>query len=341
MRLTAIKTGIAFAAVFMGGYIYLNLGRSYNSMAADKTMTVVADGNWTSPEIWSGGRLPQDNDTLVVPAGKTLTVDVVTTRYVHLYIKVYGTIHLNGGKKIVMCDGKIDVYAGGLLVGENNGSKINICDVMVWSGNDPGAGPLSFGELTAPFQSRITSFNATIAGHTVTLQWDAEHETSNNYFTIERSADSINFQSLENVPGTGDGSSVQHYTHTDENPVKGNNYYRIKLTASNGMSVYSVIQNVKFAAKGQVQANDESKIQSIGPSPFSDSFTINYFAKTDGSANMQIANASGFIVAQKSFTAVKGMNTFSFNKGANLNTGIYYVKVEMNGKVDTKRVIKG
>src|SRR4051812_33903555 len=92
-----VATGIAFAACFTLFYLYFNLGRNYDAKAANNYMTAAQNGNWTSASTWSLGRVPKDSDTLVVDAGKTVTVDVVTQSYVHMYVKVYGTLHFNGG----------------------------------------------------------------------------------------------------------------------------------------------------------------------------------------------------------------------------------------------------
>jgi hypothetical protein len=96
---------------FLIAYAYFNLGVPEKAFAG--TMTAVANGNWTSSSTWSGGRVPQNNDTLIIPFGATVTVDVVTASYSHLLIIVNGTLYFNGGKKIIMCDGMVIVNAGG------------------------------------------------------------------------------------------------------------------------------------------------------------------------------------------------------------------------------------
>src|SRR5678815_4686906 len=123
---------------FLIAYAYFNLGVPEKAFAG--TMTAVANGNWTSSSTWSGGRVPQDNDTITIPAGTTVTVDVVTASYSHLLIIVNGTLYFNGGKKIIMCDGMVIVNAGGLLSAANSGSKFEVCGSFLWDGNDPGAG---------------------------------------------------------------------------------------------------------------------------------------------------------------------------------------------------------
>src|SRR5689334_20267854 len=134
--------------VFFLTYSYLNIGVSKKASAASSYMTAVANGNWSSFSTWSSGRVPMDGDTLVIPIGKTVTVDIVTASYSHLLIVVNGTLYFNGGKKIIMCEGMVVVATGGLLSASNSGSKFEICGSFLWDGNDPGAGPLIFGNFT-------------------------------------------------------------------------------------------------------------------------------------------------------------------------------------------------
>src|SRR4051812_22681007 len=81
-----IATGIAFVVCFTVFYMYFNFGRSFDSKAGNNAMTGTT-GNWSSSGTWSLSRVPKDSDTLTIPVGKTVTVDIVTQSYVHMYVK--------------------------------------------------------------------------------------------------------------------------------------------------------------------------------------------------------------------------------------------------------------
>src|SRR5258705_12485060 len=99
---TALISALVFN-LFVLTYSYLNLGTPQKAYAG--TMTAVASGNWTSASTWSAGRVPQDNDTITIPFGKTVTVDVVTVSYNHLLLIVNGVLYFNGGKKKIIWKG--------------------------------------------------------------------------------------------------------------------------------------------------------------------------------------------------------------------------------------------
>jgi hypothetical protein len=55
-------------------------------------------------------------------------------------------------------------------------------------------------------------------------------EKNNAYFTIQRSANGIDFTSIGNINGQLNTSTLKTYSFTDYQPIQGVNYYRIKQT---------------------------------------------------------------------------------------------------------------
>ena len=50
--------------------------------------------------------------------------------------------------------------------------------------------------------------NANADNDHVNVSWSTASETNNNYFTVERSADGMNFEPLANVKGAGNSNTV-------------------------------------------------------------------------------------------------------------------------------------
>jgi hypothetical protein len=330
-----VVTSIVFGTLFMAFYLLFNLGRSKDAHAAGNSMTVVANGNWNSTSTWSLNRVPGNYDTLIVPAGKTLTVNIVTTNYTSLHIQVYGTIYFVSGKKIVMCPGEIQVYAGGKLIGESVGSKIDICSNMVWDGNDPGDGPLYFSGGALPIT--LTSFSGEASGKTVNLSWTTANEINNDYFTIEHASDGHNFTPVMTVKGAGNSTSDIYYQTKDMHPGRGINYYRLKQTDYDGKFEYFDIISVSVdngITDGSIQ------IESVGPNPFKDDFNMQYTTNGSGTVIVTLVNSMGAVVRAESWPAEKGNRTWHFENAKNLASGIYFLTLTMNDKRVTKRLIK-
>jgi len=107
--------------------------------------------------------------------------------------------------------------------------------------------PFTFGSTsfnnTLPIQ--LIDFKATVAGQKVRLDWKTASEKNNDYFTIERSTDYVNFEPIQNIQGAGNSMNVLSYHAYDERPTAGRIYYRLKQTDFDGTFAYSNIVTVE------------------------------------------------------------------------------------------------
>ena len=83
----------------------------------------------------------------------------------------------------------------------------------------------------------------------VVISWATSKESSNIYFTIEKSKDGKKYTKVIDVPGSGNGQSYREYVETDYQPFKETSYYRIKQTEFNGNFKYFPVTGVMFNAE--------------------------------------------------------------------------------------------
>ena len=62
------------------------------------------------------------------------------------------------------------------------------------------------------------------------MKWSTATEIDNDYFSIERSIDGINWQTITNVIGAGNSTSLKQYSFTDKELNNDISYYRLKQT---------------------------------------------------------------------------------------------------------------
>jgi len=92
---------------------------------------------------------------------------------------------------------------------------------------------------------RFSTFNASLSNSQTDLFWQTSNEENNQYFQIERSADGINWKSLQTIEGAGVRStSIRKYTSADKEPLYGFNYYRIRQVNTDGTFSYSEVRKV-------------------------------------------------------------------------------------------------
>ncbi|MFP4288832.1 MAG: hypothetical protein ACLFQS_06215 [Bacteroidales bacterium] len=90
----------------------------------------------------------------------------------------------------------------------------------------------------SPLPIELLYFKAKAVSGQVYLEWGTATEINNDYFTIERSMDGINWEVITFETGAGNSNHTRHYSFTDQFPVDGISYYRLKQTDYDGKFEY-------------------------------------------------------------------------------------------------------
>jgi hypothetical protein len=99
----------------------------------------------------------------------------------------------------------------------------------------------------------------------VKLNWQTETELNNDFFTLERSIDGVNWKSFKVVKGAGNSNSPINYSHVDDDPNGKLLYYRLKQTDFDGEFSYSSIVVIELPDNTQI---------SLYPNPSETTITI-------------------------------------------------------------------
>ena len=99
-------------------------------------------------------------------------------------------------------------------------------------------------EEKAALPVELLSFEANAQDDLVTLTWATISEINNAFFSIERSANGINYKTIANLDGAGNSQGVINYEYVDRNPLDGFSFYRLKQTDFSGELDYSEVLSV-------------------------------------------------------------------------------------------------
>jgi hypothetical protein len=133
----------------------------------------------------------------------------------------------------------------------------------------------------------LISFKASLnSSNQAVLKWATASEKDNHYFEIERSKNAIDFESLGKMNGKGTSDLRNDYAFTDETPLKGINYYRLKQVDFDGTFSYTRPESVITEGDGSI---------SLYPNPTVNVLKIN-FEDLDQIETATIYNQSGVLM---------------------------------------------
>lgn len=174
--------------------------------------------------------------------------------------------------------------------------------------------------VSCPLPVELISFEAHLNNRQVELTWQTASEHNNDYFSVERSHDGTSWETIENLQGAGNSTSLLSYQTYDFYPYRGIGYYRLKQVDYDGKYSYSEIRSVYNTDELMVLPNPSTGVFGIGGMPKHQENKI------------LVLDITGKILEQHS------MEEESFQLDlTQRNTGIYFVII--NG-IESIKIIK-
>jgi autotransporter-associated beta strand protein len=117
--------------------------------------------------------------------------------------------------------------------------------------------------INAPLPIELIDFNAFTEIDKTTIEWISATETNNDFFTLERSIDGINWVTIKKVDGAGSSNNLREYLVVDFENLEGIIYYRLKQTDFDGNYSYSKVITIekqpKFSNQNVIFYNKSKK----------------------------------------------------------------------------------
>jgi hypothetical protein len=183
-----------------------------------------------------------------------------------------------------------------------------------------------------PLPVELLSFTAVCDGEKINIDWATASETNNDYFSIERSSNAIEWDQILVVSGAGTTNNYSYYSAEDNDPLPGYAYYRLKQVDFDGAYTYSdVVQagcesDLTFSIIAVVQGQQENEVVLA----FTDSQNEHY--------SIMLYDASGRLVKNLQGESVSGYNEVHVNAG-DLAEGIYMLTLQNNTKYLSQKIL--
>ncbi len=194
-------------------------------------------------------------------------------------------------------------------------------------------GTCNDGDGTLPIE--LMSFTAEAGEVGVVLDWETATELNNDYFTIERSYDGMEFEIIGTVSGGGTTDDTETYTYIDKKALPGTIYYRLKQTDFDGASETFDPVSVNYLPVGDNVT--------LFPNPIDHGLlkmSLTGFS-SDRPANIRITDLAGRTVIMKTVDISNAAYTVvEMNVASKLDRGAYIVNINQGAHAFTKRLVK-
>ncbi len=302
----------------------LNLGNSGNSRNLTTGNTAVINITGTLI-IW--GNLNVGNNLILNVTG-TLIIKGNLTLGNGGSLTIDGNVDIDGNfvggnNTMLDVDGNVDV-GGSLTVG--NGSTATGSGSVVVSGSCSD-GSSSFCDQ-GPLPVVLLSFSANIQKKEIILSWATASQLNFNYFSVEHSANGIEWGELTQVQGEGTTNELKEYFFEHAFPHPGKNYYRLKMV--------DLDETFEYSSIAAVEVYETQKEISVYPNPATRADDVLYQLNFAPQENDILAV---YDVIGLGMTQLKGDYKGSLGLSANLKPGIYLVKYSTGAEVLTKRLV--
>lgn len=278
---------------------------SYKWVAQTANFTGSASGNSVTQDGWfveTGAANTNPGDNLGWPVGANI---------------VYGPFCF---QTVVSCDGLSGDVAA-FLNFQTTGDSYSGSWTNVDCGKETSFGASSFSytlrcPVTLPLE--LLSFKGKYHNRSVQLNWSTASETNNDYFTVLKSSDGIDFKEIATVDGAGTSTVNLDYSTVDYSPISPIGYYKIRQTDFNGQksesNVVAIISPAYFEDLNVI------------PNPVTDLASVFFNSSVSEMTNVRVRDVSGKLFLIDAFESEKGTNSFSFNTEGFAN-GVYFMEI--------------
>ena len=165
----------------------------------------------------------------------------------------------------------------------------------------------------------------------VFITWRTSQEINSSYYEVQRSKDAIVYTNIGRVDAAGTAGVARDYNFTDQEPMKGMNYYRLKQVDLDGNFVYTPVRLVRFEEK----SNEFVKYY---PNPTAGVLNIQVTVQMKAEAKIiNVFNAAGEVVSQtKTGPSNSGIIQVDLSRYTN---GIYFIQIKTATTNSVQRII--
>jgi hypothetical protein len=175
-----------------------------------------------------------------------------------------------------------------------------------------------FSTIAQPLILTFTSIKAFQQNNNVNINWKTENEHNLKKYSLERSADGINFLKASEIKAKN--AKVNNYNWVDDNPRTGESYYRIQVSPIDGKSEYSEVVKVTVPKGFSFIKAYHNPVQG-------NNFNLQISNEPAGIYKLLLFDQFGHLIMQKSIKHNGGNSTQFIKASQIIPRGIYQLEI--------------
>jgi hypothetical protein len=311
-------------------FAVLFLATVYNFSFANNRTVISNSGNgWSVATNWSPLGVPEDGDTVYIPAGFTIKVkgQIYSSGEPCLVIKVMGTIEFDpSGRLELSANSKLNLMPGASITSHGSSSElVKIGGVEKFNGQTDGTitgpayassdtGNTPNGFTPGVLAIKLQSFTAKLLFNSVVLSWLASSDNLMDHFIVQKSSDGSVWTELIRIDVANANGEPIKYQYSDPAISKQTVFYRIALGNADGKNTYSMV----------VPVIPELSAMKMFPNPAVGATSVVWNQSSNANLYIEISDVKNNLVRKQ--LVAKG-NNFALIETSSLPTGIYFVTV--------------
>lgn len=170
---------------------------------------------------------------------------------------------------------------------------------------------------------QLVEFSPKRNANTIDFSWKTASEINNDFFTLEKSIDGINFSEIARVIGAGNSNSLLNYSYSYNEFYDGTLYFRLKQTDFDGKFTYS-----------QAVSVENSKMQEIKiyPNPISAGNNLTVIGLNNQISQIKLVDMSGIQIMDLKCNQNENLEI----ETSGLRKGMYVIHFISNKEITSK-----
>lgn len=177
----------------------------------------------------------------------------------------------------------------------------------------------------------ITEFTGKLTNGHGQLQWTTVNEEPGTVYELQRSDDHINYSTIAHIPGNAAQGLTGNYQYTDNTPITGSAYYRLRITDG---TAYKLSKTVLLNTR-----QNEFAIRSL-INPFASNLAFDLVSPNAGMASISLIDNYGRLIRKTSKQIQTGVNTINISGFENISQGAYTLRVQLGNNIINKQVVR-